>query len=472
MVYKRVSFLVISVFLLKFILISLYDFAMPSEARYAAISMRMLLNNNYLMPYFSPDIPFFGKPPLAFWASAISMKVFGMHYFAARLPHLLALLATCMALYVTVKRSYDYRTGIAAVVILLSCAISYALSSVMTEAFLLLGMTMTLLSFWAQIQSDKQNIHGYLFFLGCVISVLTKGPVGICFPGLSIFVYLIISGRWKEFFTKFPLIKGGLLFFVLALPWFFLAERKYPGFLDYFILGENWHRFATPGWRGDRYGHAHLAYFGQIWVFFVVLILPVGLIFLVKSKQIFLSFLQLLARDKSFVFFALSFLVSMGVLTFMRNMIGTYVIYSIIPFTILLSRIILVKKWDNIILYLAYLTLIAHLFLIAAFAVNPALFTKHSEYDVKLLKQIPNYPNLDGSEVYYVGNEKNTFLLAWYTKDKIRAIDSGQINNIVTNSNSSNYFIGDKSLQDHYKILKPIACVEAESNSNCLYYDK
>jgi 4-amino-4-deoxy-L-arabinose transferase-like glycosyltransferase len=114
--------------------------------------------------------------------------------------------------------------------------ICYTLPSVMTESFLLLGMTMISCSFWLQINSDKiKNFYGYCFFIGSAIAMLTKGFVGIAFPGLAIFIYLLISKRWREFFQKFPIIVGATIFIGLSLPWFILAEKGYPGFLEYFI---------------------------------------------------------------------------------------------------------------------------------------------------------------------------------------------------------------------------------------------
>ena len=62
------------------------------------------------------------------------------------------------------------------------------------------------------------------------------------------------------------------------LPWYLLAERKTPGFLDYFLVGEHWRRFTVPGWDGDRYGNAHLEPRGMIWAFLLQACLPWSLL--------------------------------------------------------------------------------------------------------------------------------------------------------------------------------------------------
>jgi hypothetical protein len=57
-----------------------------------------------------------------------------------------------------------------------------------------------------------------------------------------------------------------------------LAEWKTPGFLQYFIVGEHINRFLTPGWNGDKYGNAHAAPIGVIWIFWLYAACPFSLI--------------------------------------------------------------------------------------------------------------------------------------------------------------------------------------------------
>ena len=73
-----------------------------TEARYGEVALLMFTTNDWITPWFAPDVPFWGKPPLSFWAQALSFKLFGVSEFAARLPALLVTLATvwltwCMA---------------------------------------------------------------------------------------------------------------------------------------------------------------------------------------------------------------------------------------------------------------------------------------------------------------------------------------------------------------------------------------
>jgi len=467
---EKIIWLLFFILMSKFILISCYNFYWISEVRYASIAMRMALNNNYLMPFFSPDEPFFGKPPLAFWASAISFELLGFTEFAGRLPHFIALLFTLLFIFLATKKIYNQEVAILSVLNISCTLIFYILSSVMTEAFLLLGITMISCSFWLQINSDKpKNFYGYCFFLGSVIAILTKGFVGIAFCAFSIVIYLFITKKWREFFIKFPIFVGSIIFVSLSLPWFILAEKGYPGFLEYFILGENFQRFINPSWQGDRYGHAHEVFFGAIWIFFIITTLPVWLI-VVKHFSFAKNFLQ-----KKYSFLTISFLAPMFVLTFMQNMIGTYVIYALVPFCILISIIISEKKLSKYALNLAYFTLIIHLVLIITFYyIKPDFLAKKINHEAFITESISTIVKKQNFKIYaLLNNTKKIFGLYWFSKDKIKIIQPENILSIAAQNDFNLKFLiidganYQKLTAKQQEVLNQIKCIP--ERDKCLY---
>ena len=60
-----------------------------TEARYGEIARKMAALNDWITPWHDHGQPFWGKPPLSFWLTALSFKLLGVHEFSARLPHLL-----------------------------------------------------------------------------------------------------------------------------------------------------------------------------------------------------------------------------------------------------------------------------------------------------------------------------------------------------------------------------------------------
>lgn len=64
-------------------------------AQYASISREMLERNSFLQIYdLGKD--YLDKPPMLFWLSALSMKLFGIYDWAYRIPSLLFLGLLCL----------------------------------------------------------------------------------------------------------------------------------------------------------------------------------------------------------------------------------------------------------------------------------------------------------------------------------------------------------------------------------------
>ncbi len=65
-----------------------------SEASYAEIARLMAVSGDWITPWFREQVPFWGKPPLSFWAQALALTVLPGREFAPRFPAWLAHLGT------------------------------------------------------------------------------------------------------------------------------------------------------------------------------------------------------------------------------------------------------------------------------------------------------------------------------------------------------------------------------------------
>ena len=130
-----------------------------TEARYGEISRKMAELNDWVTPWFDHGVPYWGKPPLAFWVTAISFKLFGVNEFSARLPHLIiSLLIVGLVVWLAARRD---RAAAVPTLALISGSFLFFVSSgaVMTDIELILGMTLTMAGFWLALE-DIDEVEG------------------------------------------------------------------------------------------------------------------------------------------------------------------------------------------------------------------------------------------------------------------------------------------------------------------------
>ena len=85
----------------------------PDEGLHAAIAQEMARGGDYVTPRFLGE-PFLDKPILFFWAEALSLRVFGMHEAAVRIPPLLFGLGGMIAVALLGRRLCGEATGLVA----------------------------------------------------------------------------------------------------------------------------------------------------------------------------------------------------------------------------------------------------------------------------------------------------------------------------------------------------------------------
>ena len=115
--------------------------------------------------------------------------------------------------------------------------------------------------------------------------MLAKGPIILIFVVLPLCLWAFIHGQVKLVWQKFHWLAGILIFLLICAPWYYLAEQKTPGFINYFIVGEHFKSFLVSGWQGDLYGTAHRKPYGTIWLFWIMAFFPwsLSIYYLLKS---------------------------------------------------------------------------------------------------------------------------------------------------------------------------------------------
>ena len=257
----------------------------PSEARYAEIARKLLEVGGWIMPQFDYGVPFWGKPPLAFWLTAVSMHLFGITAFAARLPSFVLSLGIVWIVWRWVARVRGHDLALLTAAILMTLPIFYVgVGVVTTDTYLLFGCTLCMISTWnAVARGEARSL--YFAAIGLAIGVMSKGLVAAAVTLPPILLWLAVDRDRLRRMLAVPWFRAGCLFLLLSVPWFIAAEHVSPGFLHYFFVGEHFDRFLVPNWSGDRYGVTHSHMRGTIWLYLLGAGLPWSLL-LLKSRPL------------------------------------------------------------------------------------------------------------------------------------------------------------------------------------------
>lgn len=270
----------VAVVLARLVTLGAYPLMDNTEARYAEIARKMVELGDWVTPWFDYGVPFWGKPPLAFWLTAASFKLFGINEFAARLPHFLGALLVAWLIWNWLARRSRREAAYAVALLAGSVLYFVAAGAVMTDMALAVGITLAMRGFWLGLYGDAaaRRREPWLLFLGLTVGLLAKGPVTLVLVGLPIALWTFGTGNVTTVWRGLPWLRGGLLVFALAAPWYVMAELRTPGFFEYFFIGEHWQRFKVAAWQGDRYGTAHAFPRGSIWLFAFAAVLPWSLL--------------------------------------------------------------------------------------------------------------------------------------------------------------------------------------------------
>ena len=268
-------------FALRLLAMFWWPFTDSTEARYAEIARKMVETGDWVTPQFDYGVPFWGKPPLHTWLSALGMKIFGVGTFGARVFIFAASLGVLSLIFTWVRQHRGADQALVVTTVLTSSLMFFGASAfVMTDMVMVLGTTLSMIGFYNCLSdSPARNAWGRWFFVGIAIGLLAKGPVALVITMIALVPWLALTGRWREL-HGFPWLSGLLIAAALTLPWYILAEIKTPGFLRYFLVGEHFQRFVVPGWQGDLYGAGHQQPKGLIWLYASATFLPWSLFFL------------------------------------------------------------------------------------------------------------------------------------------------------------------------------------------------
>jgi 4-amino-4-deoxy-L-arabinose transferase-like glycosyltransferase len=213
-----------------------------SESKYAEIPREMIVLGDWLTPHLG-YARYFVKPPLTFWTTALSYKVFGVTERAARLPTIFWGFLTALLTGILAKKLFDNREGYLATLLFIFTAEVYIYSlEAGIEFGLVAFITLALIFFWDFYQKDTRG-RLCLFYLALGLGFMAKGLLGVVIPGGVAVFFLLIRRNSRKLIRLFQ-PQGLAVFAVIVAPWIIVMLKRHADFFEVFILNAHIYRFA------------------------------------------------------------------------------------------------------------------------------------------------------------------------------------------------------------------------------------
>ncbi|NYT64163.1 glycosyltransferase family 39 protein [Alcaligenaceae bacterium] len=242
-------------FLWLFATTGLYPLLLPDEGRYVGVAWNMLSAGQYSVPRLD-GMPFFHKPPLFYWLTALSLHVLGINEWAARLSSVLSATLAATLMFWFLKNHVSQRVASVAVVILATQPLFFGAAHYanldMTVAGLIVATV--LVAAVAAFKYESQEPYRVVLALAYALAAagfLAKGLIGIVIPGGIIFFWLLLRRRFGTMWHMVSVL-GVAVFLLLSLPWMLYMQQRYPGFFDYYIVYQHFRRFAETGFNNAQ----------------------------------------------------------------------------------------------------------------------------------------------------------------------------------------------------------------------------
>ena len=223
---------------------------LPDEGRYVGVAWEMLKHGEWSVPRLD-GLPFFHKPPLFYWITAASLKVFGVNEWAARMSSVLSA-ALIVGLAFWFLRKYAGQRLAALVALILATQPflfgggQYA-NLDMTVAAMITATVVLAADAVFRIEAGRPY-RGILIlaYAAAGLGFLAKGLIGIVLPGAIIVFWLL--GRWRiDTLRRMFHVPAIAVFLLVSLPWMIAMQWRYSGFFDYYIVYQHFKRFLESG---------------------------------------------------------------------------------------------------------------------------------------------------------------------------------------------------------------------------------
>jgi len=217
------------------------------EPRFAECSRQMLVTGDWMYPQFNGR-PRHAKPPLSNWVQATLYRLGGVNEITARLPSVIATVATGLLVCWFAGMWRGRGTGVMALATWFALPQTHfwAKMSVVDPLLTLLISAALVTAFCGVEASGGARWNWYLpCGLAMGLATMAKGPVGLVVPTFAYVLYVLLSKQVRKGLWHPGPWVALLIALAVAGPWFY-AQIAYYGqsYIKTFIMGHNVERYA------------------------------------------------------------------------------------------------------------------------------------------------------------------------------------------------------------------------------------
>ncbi len=183
-------------------------------------------------------VAYLEKAPLNYWMMAIAYRIFGVHDWAARLPHALAVVLLCWVTYRFGRWAFNETAGLYAGIALSTCAGLFLFTRILIpDAVLTLAITGAIWAWLRLLEPDEEHPLRWSFMLACSLGagLLLKGLIALVFPIIAALAYMALTrslfswAAWRRLHLEIAIAVA----LAIAVPWYVLATLRNPPYFAF-----------------------------------------------------------------------------------------------------------------------------------------------------------------------------------------------------------------------------------------------
>ncbi len=247
-----------------------------ASSYHAEAVREMLRSGDWVTMRIDNGIRYLEKAPLIYWLAAFAVSAFGLHDWTIRLPLAVFSLLLILLIFRFGARLWGGKAGFYSGLVMATCLGHYAFTRRFAPDLILSFFIAFSLYCYARITIEEIepisigpiDLWCAALYISAALAVLTKGLIGLIFPGATIFIHILVTGNWK-ILRRLQIGYGTIIFLIVAAPWHVAAALANSDFMWFYFIREHVLRFLEKRYPRDYGSLSPPAFWclGLLWLF-------------------------------------------------------------------------------------------------------------------------------------------------------------------------------------------------------------